>query len=72
MKTWLVLSVMFAALVAAAIVAIVIWTSMGDTEISLSGMIALALGAGLSLVLGVGLMLLVFYSSRKGYDDQDR
>jgi hypothetical protein len=33
------------------------------------GIIALAAGATVSLIVGVGLMALVFYSSRKGYDE---
>ena len=34
-----------------------------------SGYVALVLGVVFSLVVGVGLMALVFYSSRKGYDE---
>ena len=37
---------------------------------SLHGYIALGLGVGLSILLWVGLMALVFYSSRRGYDDE--
>ena len=33
------------------------------------GYVALALGAGFSVVVGVGLMLLLFFSSRRGYDE---
>ncbi|MGJ4891816.1 hypothetical protein ACQR1Y_26750 [Bradyrhizobium sp. HKCCYLRH3099] len=33
------------------------------------GWIALSLGVVFSLIVGVGLMVLVFYSSRKGYDE---
>jgi hypothetical protein len=33
------------------------------------GWIALALGTLFSLVVGIGLMALVFYSSRRGYDE---
>jgi hypothetical protein len=31
--------------------------------------IAMAFGAGLSILVGGGLMALIFYSSRKGYDE---
>jgi hypothetical protein len=31
--------------------------------------IALVLGVGVSLGLGIGLMRLVYFSSRRGYDD---
>jgi hypothetical protein len=34
-----------------------------------AGFVALTLGVLFSLVVGVGLMALVFYSSRKGYDE---
>jgi hypothetical protein len=33
------------------------------------GYVALALGAGFSVVVGVGLMVLLFFSSRRGYDE---
>jgi hypothetical protein len=33
------------------------------------GYAAMAIGIVASLVVGIGLMTLVFYSSRKGYDD---
>ena len=41
-----------------------------DVEMSMHGYIAMALGIGFTLVVGIGLMALVFYSSRKGYDDE--
>jgi hypothetical protein len=34
-----------------------------------SGYLALALGAGFSLIIGCGLMALLFFSSRRGYDE---
>ncbi|SFI94012.1 hypothetical protein [Bradyrhizobium sp. cf659] len=33
------------------------------------GSVALALGAGFSVIVGVGLMVLLFFSSRRGYDE---
>ena len=33
------------------------------------GYVALALGAGFSVLVGIGLMVLLFFSSRRGYDD---
>ena len=33
------------------------------------GYVALALGAGFAVVVGVGLMILLFFSSRRGYDE---
>jgi hypothetical protein len=34
-----------------------------------SGYLALGLGAGFSLIIGCGLMALLFFSSRRGYDE---
>ena len=42
---------------------------LGDAEVPTSGYIAMALGVTFSLVVGFGLMALLFYSSRKGYDE---
>jgi hypothetical protein len=36
------------------------------------GWIAMSLGIVFSLAVGVGLMSLVFYSSRRGYDEPNR
>ncbi|MBR1178542.1 hypothetical protein JQ617_31570 [Bradyrhizobium sp. KB893862 SZCCT0404] len=33
------------------------------------GYVALALGAAFSVVVGIGLMVLLFFSSRRGYDE---
>ena len=33
------------------------------------GYVALALGAGFSVIVGIGLMMLLFLSSRRGYDE---
>jgi hypothetical protein len=41
-----------------------------ETEMSVHGYVAMALGIFFSLAIGVGLMSLVFYSSRMGYDDE--
>jgi hypothetical protein len=45
------------------------WTAASDVEISTHGYIAMGLGVFFSLLVGCGLMALVFYSSRRGYDD---
>jgi hypothetical protein len=64
------LIVSLALLGATAAVAIWMWYQVGDTQISTQGLIALALGAGLSFLLGAGLMALIFFSSRRGYDER--
>jgi hypothetical protein len=45
------------------------WKMAGNTPISVHGYVALGLGVVLSLLLGGGLMALAFFSSRRGYDD---
>jgi hypothetical protein len=64
------LAVLLILLAATAAVALWMWHDVGDTQISTQGLIALGLGAGLSLLLGAGLMALMFFSSRRGYDER--
>ena len=45
-------------------------TDWDPSALSMHGWIALSAGTILSLALGGGLMALVFYSTRKGYDDR--
>ena len=63
------LVVLFAVLLLTVVLAMVGWTSAGDTQMSIHGWIALGLGTVFSLVIGSGLMALMFYSSRSGYDE---
>lgn len=37
--------------------------------ISAESYVALALGAAIAVVIGIGLMMLLFFSSRRGYDE---
>jgi TRAP-type C4-dicarboxylate transport system permease small subunit len=46
------------------------WTSIGDSEISPAGWIAMGFGVVITLAVGIGLMALVFISSRRGYDER--
>jgi len=46
--------------------------STGTEPMPAQGIVALVAGVILSLVIGVCLMVLVFYSSRKGYDEPPR
>jgi len=66
--TWAVVAVLSAFLLVACIIGYLGWTST-DTDVPTSGYVAMALGVIFSVVVGVGLMALVFYSSRKGYDE---
>jgi hypothetical protein len=66
----------WAAVAAAAVVVIAVsavavhrWVGIGDAQISTGGWVALGLGVLFTLALGVGLMALMFFSSRRGYDD---
>ena len=59
-----------AMLAAAAGFAWYVWRELGDVEISMHGYLALAGGVAVTLALGVGLMWLVYYSHRRGYDDE--
>jgi hypothetical protein len=67
--TWTVLIVLLALLAATLLVAYLGWTMGGGTDVPASGYVAMALGVIVSLGVGFGLMGLIFYSSRKGYDE---
>jgi hypothetical protein len=43
--------------------------AIGDEPVPATFYVAMAFGSVFSMIVGVGLMALVFYSSRKGYDD---
>ena len=47
-----------------------VWQAAGTGHIPLSGWIAIILGILATAGLGGGLMALMFYSSRRGYDDR--
>jgi hypothetical protein len=53
-----------------AAVAVYLWMSLGDVDVSPEGYLALIAGGLATLGLGVGLMALVFYSHRQGFDDR--
>lgn len=46
-----------------------VWSAYADVEISSAGTLFMVLGIVLSMAVGGGLMALVFYSRRKGFDD---
>ena len=43
--------------------------TVDNVDVPISGYFAMAFGVIFSLIVGVGLMALIFYSSRKGYDE---
>ncbi len=69
MKMILLTLVVLGMVVGLAIWTLRVWIGLGEVEISGHGVIAMVLGVLLSLGLGIGLMFLVFYSSRRGHDD---
>ena len=74
MRTLYILVPLFALLAAAIWFAAATFVHMGGGDappIPLWGWLAIAGGVLFSLLIGVGLMALMFYSSRRGYDDPD-
>ena len=71
-KVWLGVGFAVLSLIGVGAAAARFWGSIGASEISLSGWIAMALGVLISFAVGAGLMALVFYSNRHGYDRIDR
>lgn len=47
-----------------------LWTAVDAPDMPVGLYVAMALGVLFSIVVGAGLMALVFYSSRRGYDDR--
>jgi hypothetical protein len=70
MKTAAVIAILAFFLLVTLLAGIYLWWSLSDVDISLHGLLALTLGSVLSLALGGGLMFLVFYSNRRGHDDE--
>jgi Na+-driven multidrug efflux pump len=50
--------------------AVGLWNAVEGPPMPLAGHVAMWLGIVFSLVIGCGLMALMFYSSRRGYDDR--
>lgn len=67
--SWIILVVLLLLLVGTGVFIYFGWTLGDGTDVPTSGYAAMALGVILSLAVGFGLMALLFYSSRKGYDE---
>jgi hypothetical protein len=67
--SWIILIVLLLLLVATGFVIYLGWTLGNGADVPTSGYAAMAFGVIISLAFGFGLMALVFYSSRKGYDE---
>ena len=61
-----------AMLAAAAWYAAAAWLSVDGPPMPATGYLAMTLGIVFSVVIGCGLMALLFYSSRRGYDEPFR
>ena len=68
---WIAVTIAAGAVLVVVVLIASLWSRLGESEISLSGWLAMALGVILTLGLGIGLMALVFISSRRGYDEID-
>jgi hypothetical protein len=70
---WIAIAVLLALLAGTGAGVYVGWTShSGDVEIPAWGYMIVGLGVFFAVVIGSGLMGLIFYSSRKGYDEPIR
>jgi dipeptide/tripeptide permease len=68
---WIAVTIAAGAVLVVVVLIASLWSRLGESEISLAGWLAMALGVILTLGLGIGLMALVFISSRRGYDEID-
>ena len=66
-KAYLSFAIVAVVAVLAAAVA-VLWASSGDSEVTIEGEVALALGVIVTVLLGGGLMTMIFLSDRTGQD----
>jgi hypothetical protein len=70
--TWIAVTLAVAAVLAVAIVIAEFWSSIGDSGIGVAGWFAMGLGIVVTLAFGIGLMSLMFFSNRRGYDENVR
>jgi hypothetical protein len=66
------LGLFVAALLASSAIAVAYsaWKAMADVQMSTAGYIAMVLGGLAAFAVGAGLMALLFWSSRKGFDER--
>jgi Na+-driven multidrug efflux pump len=69
MRKFIVVIPLLALLAASVWFALYSWTAIEGPPMPTEGHVAMWLGIVFSIVVGCGLMALVFYSSRRGYDD---
>jgi len=66
--SWILITVLLCILAGTGVFILFGWQLGGDLSLPEWGYVALGIGVVLSLAVGIGLMALLFYSSRKGYD----
>ena len=66
--TWVTITLLGLLLIASAVICYLGWT-ISDAVVPAFGYVAMGFGILFSLLFGIGLMVLIFYSSRKGYDE---
>jgi len=71
LPTVLLFTVLFALLVLSVTFMFTTW-QQSHAQMSIHGWIALGLGVFFSVIVGCGLMALMFFSSRRGYDERAR
>jgi hypothetical protein len=67
--SWTILVVLLLLLAGTFVIVYFGWKLANGTDVPVSGYVAMTLGVFVSLGVGFGLMALIFYSSRKGYDE---
>ena len=72
MRTFPLVASLLIILVASVWWATSVWMSVEGPPMPPEGYVAMWLGIAFSLVIGCGLMMLMFYSSRRGYDERAR
>lgn len=70
MRLWIVLATAAALVMAIGAATWLVWAGQGPVDLPVTAYIALTLGIVLTVALGCGLMALVFFSSRRGYDER--
>ena len=66
---WIAIVILLGLLLAAIVGVYLSGTEDLASGVSAAGMLAMALGVLFTIAVGVGLMALIFYSSRRGYDE---
>ena len=69
---WASMAVGVAIVIAIAVAMTMFWNSLGPSQISLAGWLALSLGIVATLALAGGLITAMLISNRRGYDERVR